>query len=96
MQKSHIFYLSLGMISLAKEKIEEQFMEFKKIFQQSCEQGKKFLQDNEQDIPRDKQALESLISEKTREAVQDLDLATRDDLKELKKELEKLLKSKDV
>jgi len=96
MQKNDIFYLSLGMISLAKEKIEEQFMEFKKTVQHSCEQGKKFLRDKEQDMPGDKEALERLISEKARETVRDLDLATRDDLKELKKELEKLLKSKDV
>jgi len=96
MRISYLFNLGLGAAFLAREKIETRFREFAKQGRRNRDEVEKLLEDAEQRGLEEKKALDSLVREKAREAVKELDLATREDIRKLKRDLEEMLKKKDA
>lgn len=96
MRISYLFNLGLGAAFLAREKIETRFRELEKKGRRNRDQVKKLMEEAEQRGLKEKKALDSLVREKVREAVKVLDLATREDIIKLKRDLEEMLKKKDA
>ena len=88
--------LGLGAAFLAGEKINARFRQLEKFKECTCDEFKKFMGEAEKRGLKEKEILKSRIREKAGEAVMELDLVTRDDLRKLKKEIEETIINKNA
>ena len=85
----HLFYAVLGGALVMKEKIEASNEELK-AFQEKSEQAARTLIDELVERGEtEKQQLKAMLKETLKEVFSELDLATKQDLNRLKKEMEK-------
>ncbi len=96
MRMTDLIYLGLGAACLAGEKINARFRQLEKLKESMDDEVKKFIGEAEKRGLKEKEALKSRIREKAGEAVMELGLATKDDLREFKKELEETIKNKNA
>jgi polyhydroxyalkanoate synthesis regulator phasin len=82
-----LFYFALGSALAAKEKFEKSSEEAK-VWQEKAEQNARtFFDDLAQRGEQEKDAFRSLLKDLLKEIVSELDLATKADLEQLKKDL---------
>jgi len=77
--------LGLGAAFLAKDKVEGLFKEMEKRGEISKEDAKKFIDDAKARAEKERKDLDARIQEKIKKAVQEMGLATKEDIEELKK-----------
>lgn len=85
----HLFYAVLGGALVMKEKLEASNEELKAFQEKSEEHARTFLDELAQRGEKEKEQLKAMLKEALKEVVTDLDLATKQDLEKLKKQLEK-------
>ena len=85
----HLFYAVLGGALAMKEKLEASNEELKSFQEKSEEHARNFFDELARRGEKEKEQLKAMLKETLKEVVSELDLATRQDLKKLKTELEK-------
>ncbi len=96
LRMTDLIYLGLGAACLVGEKINARFGQLEKLKESMGEEFKKFLDEAEKRGLKEKEILKSRIREKCGEAVMELDLVTRDDLRKFKNEIEETIKNKNA
>ncbi len=84
-----LFYAVLGGALAAKEKIENSNDEIKAWQEKSEETGRTFFDEMAQRGENEKEQFKGMFKDILKEIVEELNLATKDDLEKLKQELEK-------
>lgn len=83
-----LFYAAIGSALCAKEKIEDSNGELKAYQQQAEEVGRKWLDGMSERGSGEKERIKGEIKSLLKEVIDELGLATKEDLQQLKKELE--------
>lgn len=86
------FYLGLGLLSLSKEKAEEIINDLVEKGKISSEQSSKAIKDLLAKAEEEKKVLTEKIDSALESAMKKMNLATRHDLEELNKKLDKIIK----
>jgi polyhydroxyalkanoate synthesis regulator phasin len=84
-----MLYLGLGSALLVKEKVENELNELKKKGKISEEEVKKVLQSANERGKEEEQKIKELLKDALKEVIDELELATKEDIKNLEKKLEK-------
>ena len=84
-----LFYAVLGGALAVKEKLEEGNEEIKAWQEKSQENARTFFDEMAQRGEQEKEQFKQMFKDILKEIVADLNLATRDDLEQLKKDLDK-------
>jgi polyhydroxyalkanoate synthesis regulator phasin len=90
MQPKDLLYLGLGAAFMAKDRMEEIMKDLEEKSDISREEARQFVEDAKQRAQKERDEWEKTIKDSVREALDDMGVATKDDIKKL----EKLLKSK--
>ncbi len=96
MRMTDLIYLGLGAASLAGKKINARFRRLEKFKECRCDELKIFLSEAEKRGLKEKEALKFRIRKKAGEAAMELDLATREDIRDIKKDIEETIKNKNA
>ncbi len=83
------FYAALGGALAMKEKLETNSDEIKVCIEKNEENARKFFDDMAKRGEKEKDQFKVMLKDMLKEIVDELNLATRDDLEKLKKELDK-------
>ncbi len=83
------FYAALGGALAMKEKLETNSDEIKVCIEKNEENARKFFDDMAKRGEKEKDQFKIMLKDMLKEIVDELNLATRDDLEKLKKELDK-------
>jgi len=86
----NVLYAGIGAAFLTKEKIEELKNELVEKGKLTREEGKQFVDDLIKKSERAKDELEQWINKRVEEKIDQLDLATKDDIAELRRKIEEL------
>ncbi len=86
----NLVYAGVGAAFLTKEKIEELNRELVEKGKMTQEEGKKFVEELIRKSESAKDQLELWISQRVEEKIKQLDLATKDELADLKRQVEEL------
>jgi len=86
----NVLYAGIGAAFLTKEKIEELKTELVEKGKLSREEGREFVDELIQKSQRAKDELELWINKRVEEKIDQLDLATKDDIAELRRKIEEL------
>ncbi len=89
MKPSDLLYLGLGAASMARDRIEAQLTEFQKQGEISREEIKRFADEAMAKGREEQDGFEERIRECMRKAMSELNLATKEDIRELKDLLKK-------
>ena len=84
----HLFYAALGGALVMKEKLEASNEELKAFQEKSESHARTFFDELAQRGEKEKAQFKAMLKETLKEVVTELDLATKQDLEKLKKELE--------
>ena len=84
----HLFYAALGGALVMKEKLEAGNEELKAFQEKSEAHARTFFDELAQRGEKEKAQFKAMLKETLKEVVTELDLATKQDLEKLKKELE--------
>ncbi len=84
-----LFYVALGSALAAKEKIEKNREELKEAADKAEQTARDFFDEMAQRGEQEKDALRDMLRDLLKEVVSELNLATRDDLEQLRKDLGK-------
>ena len=84
----HLFYAALGGALVMKEKLEASNEELKAFQEKSEAHARTFFDELAQRGEKEKAQFKAMLKETLKEVVTELDLATKQDLEKLKKELE--------
>lgn len=84
-----LFYAVLGGALAVKEKLESSNEEIKAWQEKSEENARNFFNEMAQRGEKEKEQLKGMFKDILKEVVEELNLATRDDLEKLKQELDK-------
>ncbi|TVM18658.1 hypothetical protein DPQ33_04030 [Oceanidesulfovibrio indonesiensis] len=90
MQPKDLLYLGLGAAFMAKDRMEEIMKDLEEKSDISREEARQFVEDAKQRAQKERDEWEKTIKDSVRETLDDMGVATKDDIKKL----EKLLKSK--
>ena len=85
----HLFYAVVGGALAMKEKLEASNEELKAFQEKSEKHARSLLDELAQRGEQEKEQLKAMLTETLKEVVNDLDLATKQDLEKLQKKLEK-------
>jgi polyhydroxyalkanoate synthesis regulator phasin len=86
----NVLYAGIGAAFLTKDKIEELKTELVEKGKLSREEGKEFVDDLIKKSQRAKDELELWINKRVEEKIDQLDLATKDDIADLRRKIEEL------
>ncbi len=86
----NVLYAGIGAAFLTRDKIEELKTELVDKGKLSREEGKQFVDDLIQKSQRAKDELELWINKRVEEKIDQLDLATKDDIADLRRKIEEL------
>ncbi|MFW5488540.1 MAG: phasin family protein [Desulfovibrio sp.] len=89
MKPADLLYLGLGAASMARDSIEAKLKEFQEQGELSREEIKHFADQAMAKGKEEQEAFEERIRECMRKAMSDLNMATKDDIEELKKLINK-------
>jgi polyhydroxyalkanoate synthesis regulator phasin len=84
-----LLYIGLGSALLVKQKVEDELNELKKKGKISEEEVKQILQNAKEKGKEEEQKLKELLKDAIKEVINELEIATKDDIKNLEKKLEK-------
>ena len=84
-----LFYVALGSAMAVKDKVEKNRDEFKQAADKAEETAREFFDEMAQRGEQEKEGLRDMLRDLLKEVVSDLNLATKDDLEQLRKDLEK-------
>lgn len=82
-----LFYFAVGSALAAKDKMEQNSSDFKSYQEKAEQTARSFFDDCAQRGEEEKQSVKTQIKELLEEVIDELGLATKEDLAELKKEL---------
>ena len=85
----HLFYAVLGGALVMKEKIEASNEELKAFQEKSEQAARSVIDELSERGQQEKEQLKAMLKDTLKEVISELDLATRQDLNRLRKELEK-------
>ena len=85
----HLFYAVLGGALVMKEKIEASNEELKAFQEKSEQAARSVIDELSERGEQEKEQLKAMLKDTLKEVVSELDLATKQDLNRLRKELEK-------
>lgn len=83
-----LFYFALGSALTVKERLEKNSEEFKAWQEKAEDQARSFVDDVTRRGEEEKNAFRQILTDALKEVVAELNLATRDDLDELKAKLD--------
>jgi polyhydroxyalkanoate synthesis regulator phasin len=84
-----LIYTGIGAASILKERVEEEVAKLEAQGKIKSEDAKTFIQSLEENGKKEESKLKEQIKSSLHELIDELDLATKQDLQDLKKELEK-------
>jgi polyhydroxyalkanoate synthesis regulator phasin len=84
-----LLYIGLGSALLVKQKVEDELNELKQKGKISEEEVKKIIQNAKEKGKEEEDKIKSLLKDAIKEVIDELGLATKDDIKSLKKKIEK-------
>ena len=84
-----LIYVGVGSALLAKEKVEEELNELVKKGKMSKEEAEKFVEKAKARGAKQEQALKDEIKSALKEVIEEMGLATREDIEALKKDTKK-------
>ncbi|MFW5734431.1 MAG: phasin family protein [Oceanidesulfovibrio sp.] len=90
MQPKDLLYLGLGAAFMAKDRMEEIIKDIEEKSDISREEARQFVEDAKERAQKERKEWEKTVKDSVREVLDDMGVATKDDIKKL----EKLLKSK--
>jgi polyhydroxyalkanoate synthesis regulator phasin len=89
MKPVDLLYMGLGAAFLAKDKFDELLDDLEKRGQMSRSEAKTFLEDAKARAQKEEEALSARIREEIKKVLEDMGLATKDDIAEIKALLKK-------
>ncbi len=84
-----LFYVALGSAMAVKDKVEKNREEFRQAADKAEETAREFFDEMAQRGEQEKEGLRVMLRDLLQEVVSDLNLATKADLEQLRKDLEK-------
>ena len=90
MQPKDLLYLGLGAAFMAKDRMDEILKDIEEKGDISREEARKFMEDAKERAQKERAEWEKSIKDSVRDVLDDMGVATKDDIKKL----EKLIKSK--
>ncbi len=84
-----LFYVALGSAMAVKDKVEKNREEFRQAADKAEETAREFFDEMAQRGEQEKEGLRVMLRDLLKEVVSDLNLATKADLEQLRKDLEK-------
>ncbi len=84
-----LFYLGLGGALLAKEKVEEELNKLVEKGKLSKEEAEKFIEEAKKKGEEEEKKAKEEVKKALREVLEELNIATKEDIEELKKSLNK-------
>ncbi len=85
-----LFYVALGSAMAVKDKVEKNREEFRQAADKAEETARDFFKEMAERGEQEKEGLRTMLRDLLKEVVSELNLATKDDLEQLRKDLEKL------
>lgn len=89
MKPYDLLQLGMGAAFIAKDRVEDFLTDLEKRGELSRDEAKKFMDEAKTRAEEERSALDARIKEKVKEAMEELGLATKDDIEALKKLMKK-------
>lgn len=89
MRARDLLYLGLGAAFMTRDRVEKELDNLEKQGEISREEIKNFLQESKERVEKEQQDLDERVRSKVKEVFDELGVATKDDIAELKKMLSK-------